>query len=104
MLMSGEIRRRRRELGIMKGMGYTSKELMHQLALQIMPAVIMATFLGTAVSLLGVKLIAGFVGNIPISVPSVLALDLAVIAFCFGCAYLGARKIKKISVYELMTE
>lgn len=104
MLMSGEIRRRRRELGIMKGMGYTSKELMLQLALQIMPAVIMATFLGTAVSLLGVKLIAGFVGNIPISVPSVLALDLAVIAFCFGCAYLGARKIKKISVYELMTE
>ena len=26
------------------------------------------------------------------------------ILFCFGCAYVGAGRIKKISVTELMTE
>lgn len=103
-LMSSEIRRKRRELGIMKSMGYTAKELMLQLAFQIVPAVIAATVIGTAISVLAVRLLIGMIGAVPINLPAVLLLDLAIIAFCFGCAYLGARKIKKISVYELMTE
>ncbi len=103
-LMSSEIRRQRRELGIMKGMGYTAKELMLQLAFQIMPAVIAATVIGTAVSVLAVRLLIGMIGAVPVNLPEVLLLDLAILAFCFGCAYLSARKIKKISVYELMTE
>ena len=44
------------------------------------------------------------IGAVPVNLPEVLLLDLAILAFCFGCAYLSARKIKKISVYELMTE
>ena len=103
-LMSSEIRRQRRDLGIMKGMGYTSKELMLQLAFQIMPAVITAVAVGTILSIAAVKLLTGMVGVIPVNVPAVLLLDAVIIAFCFGCAYFGARKIKKISVYELMTE
>ncbi len=103
-LMSSEIRRQRRDLGIMKGMGYTSKELMLQLAFQIMPAVITAVAVGTILSIAAVKLLTGMVGVIPVNVPAVLVLDAVIIAFCFGCAYFGARKIKKISVYELMTE
>lgn len=103
-LMSAEIRRQRRDLGIMKSMGYTSGELMLQLAFQIMPAIFAATVLGTVLSVLAVKILINMIGVVPINIPAILLLDLAVLAFCFGSAYLGARKIKKISVYELMTE
>lgn len=34
----------------------------------------------------------------------ILAASVIMILFCFGCAYLGAGRIKKISVTELMTE
>ena len=77
---------------------------MLQLAFQIMPAVITAVAVGTILSIAAVKLLTGMVGVIPVNVPAVLLLDAVIIAFCFGCAYFGARKIKKISVYELMTE
>ncbi len=103
-LMSSEINRDRRELGIMKSMGYTSKELMFQLAFQIMPAVFTAVVMGTVLSVLGVKLLIGMVGYVPINIPAVLILDILVLTFCFGCAYISAGKIRKISVYELMTE
>lgn len=103
-LMSSEIRRQRKELGIMKSMGYTSKELMLQLAFQIMPAIIAAVAVGTLFSIIVVKILIGMIGVIPINIPAVLILDAVIIAFCFGCAYFNARKIKDISVYELMTE
>lgn len=103
-LMESEIRRQRRELGIMKSMGYTSKELMLQLAFRIMPAALIAVIIGTALGVAGTKLVVSLIGNVPVNLPAVLALDCAILAFCFGCAWLGAGKIKKISVYELMTE
>lgn len=103
-LMESEVRRQRRELGIMKGMGYTSKELMLQLSFRIMPAAFLATVIGTVLGVGATKLLVSFVGIVPVNIPAVLVLDLAILAFCFGCAWLGARKIKKISVYELMTE
>lgn len=62
-LMEQAVRRQRKELGIMPGLGYTTKEL----TLMIVTIIIM-------------------------------------ILFCFGCAYAGAGRIKKISVTELMTE
>lgn len=103
-LMETEVRRQRRELGIMKGLGYTSKELMLQLAFRIMPAALIAVVIGTVLGVGATELLISTVGVVPINIPAILVLDLAVLAFCFGCARLGARKIKKISVYELMTE
>lgn len=103
-LMESEIRRQRRELGIMKGMGYTSKELMLQLAFRIMPTALLAVVIGTLLAVDATALLVSFIGNVPVNLPAVLLLDCCILAFCFGCAYLGARKIRKISVYELMTE
>ena len=103
-LMESEIRRQRRELGIMKGMGYTSKELMLQLAFRIMPTALLAVVIGTLLAVGATVLLVSFIGNVPVNLPAVLLLDCCILAFCFGCAYLGARKIRKISVYELMTE
>ncbi len=104
-LMEQAVRRQRKELGIMLGLGYTTKELMLQLAMRIMPAVTAAVILGTigatAVFRAGMSY---FFGAVPISIPLMIAADVALILFCFGCAYLGAGRIRKISVTELMTE
>lgn len=103
-LMESEIRRQRKDLGIMKSMGYTSRELMLQLAFRIMPPVCLAVVIGTALSVLLTKLITGLIGAVSLNIPAVLLVDAVILAFCFGCAYFNAGKIKKISVYELMTE
>ncbi len=103
-LMESEIRRQRRDLGIMKSMGYTSRELMLQLAFRIMPAAVLAVVIGTVLGVTSTKLLVNFIGVVPINIPAVIAVDILILLFCFGCAYFGARRIKKISVYELMTE
>ena len=103
-LMESSVRKQRRELGIMKGMGYTSKELMLQLASRIMPAAIFAVIAGTGCGFAAIQGVTSFFGKISINVPAVIVLDLLLLAFCFGCAYIGARKIRQISVCELMTE
>ena len=104
-LMEQTVRRQRKDLGIMMGLGYTTKELMVQLAMRIMPAVLFAVILGTvaAVALFGAFmeiLVGAAVLNIPMLIAAVLIMTL----FCFASAYIGAGRIKKISVTELMTE
>ncbi len=104
-LMEQTVRRQRKDLGIMMGLGYTTKELMVQLAMRIMPAVLFAVILGTAgaVVLFNVFmeiLVGAAVLNIPMLIAAVLIMTL----FCFASAYIGAGRIKKISVTELMTE
>ena len=103
-LMESEIRKQRRELGIMKAMGYTAKELMLQLTFRIMPAAFLSVVIGTLLSVSASKLLISFIGEVVINLSEVLLLDAVILVFCFACAYFGARKIKKISVCELMTE
>ena len=103
-LMNTMIRKQYRELGIMKSMGYTSGELMFQLAFKLVPTALIAVILGTAVSYLLLSLIELVLAKVTVSVISVLIVDLAILVFCFICAYLSSKKIKKISVRELMTE
>ena len=104
-LMEQAVRRQRKELGIMLGLGYTTKELMVQLAMRIMPAVIAAIILGTvgAAAVFHAALDV-MVGTTPINIPMMIVTIIIMILFCFGCAYVGAGRIKKISVTELMTE
>ena len=103
-LMESSVRKQRKELGIMKGMGYTSKELMLQLAARIMPAALFSVIIGTVISVTSTNYLISFIGRVEINMPSIIFIDICLLAFCFGCAYFGARKIKKISVYGLMTE
>ena len=104
-VMEQVIRRQRKDLGIMLGLGYTTRELMLQLALRIMPAVITAVVIGTLSSAAVFNAALSFiVGAAPINIPIMAASIIIMILFCFCCAYLGAGRIKKISVTELMTE
>ena len=104
-LMEQTVRRQRKELGIMLGLGYTTKELMVQLAMRIMPAVIVAIILGTVgAAAVFHAVMDAMVGTTPINIPMMIVTIIIMILFCFGCAYVGAGRLKKISVTELMTE
>ena len=103
-LMESTVRKSRRELGIMKGMGYTSKELMLQLAFRIMPSALFSVVIGNVIAVACTGFLTGYIGRVGINYPAVILVDTVILLFCFICSYIGARKIKKISVYELMTE
>ena len=103
-LMASTIRKQYRELGILKSLGYTSRELMFQMAFRIIPVAFLAVVIGTFLSIPLMGIVGAFVCKIEVSVIGILFMDLAILAFCFGCAYVSARRIKKISAYELITE
>ena len=103
-LMASVIRKQYRELGIMKGMGYTSKELMFQMAFRIIPVAVTAVAAGNVLAILLIQVVNIYVARITLSAAGIISVDLAVLAFCFACAYISSGKIKKISVYELITE
>lgn len=103
-LMASTIRKQYRELGIMKSLGYTSRELMFQMAFRIIPVALIAVVIGTVLSIPLMGIVNAFVCKIEVSAAGVIFMDLAILAFCFGCAYTCARRIKKISAYELITE
>lgn len=105
-ITSSLIKKKRKDMGIMKGLGYSSKDLMTQLSWSIMPTLIIGT---VTASVLG-NLELYFFGNLTFGVdlsPGILltvAADAALLIFCYLIIRLGARKIKKISVNELITE
>ncbi len=103
-LMASTIRKQYRELGIMKGLGYTSRELKFQLAFRIVPLAVLAVILGTILSILLMGVVNAYVCKIIISAFSIIMMDLAILLYCFICAYICAGRIKKISVYELISE
>ncbi|MBO6300226.1 MAG: ABC transporter permease [Lachnospiraceae bacterium] len=103
-LMASTIRRHYKELGIMKGLGYTSRELKFQLAFRIVPIAALAVILGTFASILLMEVVNAYICRIIVSALSVLMMDIAILLYCFICAYISARRIKKISVYELISE
>ena len=88
----------------MKGLGYTSRELKFQLAFRIVPVAALAVILGTFASILLMEVVNAYVCRIIVSALSVLMMDIAILLYCFICAYISARRIKKISVYELISE
>lgn len=103
-LMASTIRKQYRELGIMKSLGYTSGELMFQLAFRIIPVAFLAVVMGTLLSIPLMGVVGAFVCKIEVSPVGIMIMDLAILVFCFGCAYVNARRIKKITAYELITE
>ena len=105
MMMEQTVRRQRKELGILMGLGYTTKELMLQLTFRIMPAAAAAVVLGTVLGAAAVSAVcSSMLGTVMVSIPLIIVSTVVMIGFCFCCAYLGAGRIKKISVTELMTE
>ncbi|MBR1750397.1 MAG: ABC transporter permease [Ruminococcus sp.] len=106
LIASSNVKRQRRKLGIMKGMGYTSKDLMKQIAMKTMPvtvvSVIIASFAAKYVYSAFWLMAFGVVGEL--NIPLTIIADIVLVAFCYAVTYISAGKIKAISVTELMTE
>ncbi len=105
-ISASEVRRQRQSLGIMKGLGYSSKDLMTQIALKFMPVIIISVVVA---SVAVVYLNSFFWGSIfctiaSTSIPVIIIGDVFLIVFCYFVTYLSAGRIRKISVNELMTE
>ena len=104
MIMESSVKKQRGELGIFKGLGYTSRELMLQLSFKIIPVLVAGIILGSVLGVASTNILTAIIGKIEINYSGILILDIAIFLFAFLAAYFGARKIRKISVYELMTE
>lgn len=105
-ITSSLVKKKRKDLGIMKGLGYSSGDLMTQLAWSIMPTVIAGTLAASITGNLELAFFGDLVFGIDLSAGIILtaAADIILILFCYLIIRLGAGKIKKISVNELITE
>ena len=105
-IASSNVMKRRKDLGIMKSLGYSSNDLMTQIAISIIPVTVVSVILASVASIIINKVFwfQVFGADIKTSIPVLILTDLALIAFTFVMTYIGAGKIRKISVNELMTE
>lgn len=100
------VRRKRKELGIMKAMGYTSKDLMQQIAFRMMPIALAAVIIASvcAVFLQKAFCLVMFSVILDVNYLIIIPIDICILLFCYLVTYISAGKIKEISVTELMTE
>ena len=105
-IAASNVRRQRHSLGIMKGLGYSSKDLMTQIALKLMPVImislIIASFGAVWINKIFWLAIVGIIAKT--NIPVIIVTDIVLMVFCYIVTYLGAGRIRKISVNELMTE
>ncbi|MBQ9488523.1 MAG: ABC transporter permease, partial [Lachnospiraceae bacterium] len=106
LITSGDVRRQRQSLGIMKGLGYSSKDLMTQIALKQMPVVLVGILIASICAYFINQVFWGalFATIAETNWLVMIFTDLALAVFCYLVTYFSAGKIKKISVNELMTE
>lgn len=105
-IAASNVKKRRKDLGIMKSLGYSSKDLMKQIAISIMPVTIVSVILASFAAIAVNKIFWFTAFGVPMktSITVLILTDLALVIFTFVMTYIGAGKIKKISVNELMTE
>ena len=106
LIASSNVKRQRRKLGIMKGMGYTSKDLMKQIAIKTMPVTIVSVIIASfaAKYVYSAFWLMAFRAYGKLNMPLTIIADVILVAFCYAVTYISTGKIKAISVTELMTE
>lgn len=112
MICSRTFARERRDIGIYKAIGFTSRQLRVQFALRFMIVSAVGSVFGTLLSLvLTNKMLTTLLRGVGITNlhveynASVVLIPAAVICACiFAFSYIVSRKIKKVSTSELITE
>lgn len=112
LMIKAMIIKRKVEFGIFKAIGYTTRDLMFQIALSFMPTVICGTAVGTIGGIIIVNpLLTNALHIIGISkyessvnINIVLAVNIFIIVFTFIVAMFDSYKVRKVSVYELLSE
>ncbi len=110
LLVRTMLNNKKRDYGILKSLGFTTKQLIVQTALSFMPAVILSTLVGITVSCFAINpLMSLFLSglgivkctfNLPIVFSAVAGIGLILLSF--GIACLLSLKIKKIAPRNLL--
>ena len=104
--------KRRRELGILKSGGFTTGQLARQLAISFLPCSVIGVFVGCFGGALSVNpaitaMFASsgvFNANVHIYTPAAVLIGVIVLMFTFAVVLLSAMRIRRITVYELLSE
>lgn len=110
LLVRTMLNNKKRDYGILKSLGFTTKQLILQTALSFMPAIIISTVIGVIISCLTINpLLSLFFSSLGIvkctfNIPIVFATiaGIALILLSFGIACLLSFKIKKIAPRNLL--
>jgi len=104
--------RKRRELGIQKALGFTTLQLMNQIALSLSPSIILGAALGAAGAYVFFNpLMEAVMGGMGISqstllvpVSWVVVPSAVLVVLAYAISMLIAVRIRKISAYALVSE
>jgi putative ABC transport system permease protein len=106
------ILRRRRELGIQKALGFTTRQLMNQLALYFIPVIALGVAAGGLLGIFGfnaifvslTKSMGIMTASMPAPVPATIVMCAGLIIVAYAFAMMIAGRIRKISAYALVSE
>ncbi|QTD43483.1 FtsX-like permease family protein [Sporosarcina sp. Te-1] len=112
MVIKTMIIKRKKELGIMKSIGYSTIQLMNQIAISLLPIVSSGVIIGGLLGyyftnpMLSVLLSSAGVKRLDfiIYLPIILMICVGIFMLAYLVSLLVARRIKRISAYELITE
>ena len=112
MVIKTMIMRRHKELGIQKALGFTNSQLMNQIALNLLPVIVIGTIIGVVVgyfsfNLIFITMMSGTgiaTADLPTPIAWVIILAIGMAVLSYAVAILIARKIRKISAYGLVSE
>jgi putative ABC transport system permease protein len=104
--------KRLREFGILKAIGYTTYQLMTQIAMSFVPIVIIGTLVGGILgclytnSVLALLLSNGGVHNVQfiVDIPVIVGLCIGLIVLSYLVSMVVSYRIKRVTAYRLITE
>jgi putative ABC transport system permease protein len=104
--------KRLREFGILKAIGYTTYQLMTQIAMSFVPIVVLGTLVGGILgclytnSVLALLFSSGGVRNVQliVNIPVIIGLCIALIVLSYLVSMLVSYRIKRVTAYKLITE
>jgi len=112
MTVRSVIAKRRRELGTLKSLGYTTKQLARQMAISFLPMTAVGVVIGCATGALTVSPLMGSAlemagaqgASLNVSTLAVTVLGAVTLLITYLVAQISAMRIRHISVYELLSE
>lgn len=104
--------KRKKEFGVMKAIGYSTIQLMHQISISFVPVIILGVAIGGVLGyfytnpMLSILLSSAGVKRLDfiVHLPIILMLCVGILTLAYIVSLFVSFKIKKISVYGLMTE
>ena len=104
--------KRRRELGMLKACGYTTKQLSRQMAISFMPMTAAGVAIGCVAGALAFDPLMGAAlattgaqgASFEMNQLAIVLLAVAILVVTYLVAHISAMRIRNVSVYELLTE